>query len=77
MLRYLYTQFGLVGSVFSFLALFVLFIFWLAGISGIVERDKNKDSLIKLIIAALIPIYPICWMFYEMIRQHRKLKSPA
>lgn len=77
MLKYFYAQFGLVGSVSFFLALFVLFIFWLAGISGLIEQNNNKDSLAKLVIAVLIPVYPIAWMLYEMLRQRRSLKSAA
>lgn len=78
MLQSFYNNLGFFGALILSFVLFVLFILWLAGIAGItlpVDGGKPRGSKLQLITALLIPLYPICWIFYEMYHQRRFMKK--
>lgn len=75
MLETVYNNFGFVGSLVISLAIFFFFIFWMAGVAGICQEHEGKKTiLIRLLIAILVPIYPVFWLISEMILQKRQLK---
>jgi hypothetical protein len=75
MLETFYNNFGFVGSLVIALLIFLFFIFWMGGVAGICkEHDSNKDSVFRLVMAVLIPIYPVVWLIFDMISQKKQLK---
>ena len=74
MLESFYNNFGFVGSLVLALLIFLFFIFWMGGVAGLCkEHDGKKDSMIRLVLAVLIPIYPVAWLILDMISQKKKL----
>ena len=75
MLETFYNNFGFVGSLVVALLIFIFFIFWMGGVAGIChEHDNKKNSVIRLVFAILIPIYPVIWLIADMISQKKQLK---
>lgn len=75
MLETFYNNFGFVGSLVIALLIFLFFIFWMGGVAGICkEHDSKKDSVFRLVMAVLIPIYPVVWLIFDMISQKKQLK---
>lgn len=77
MLKSFYELFGFFGALILSLALFILFIFWLAGIAGItlpVDGGKPKFNKWEVIVAIFIPVYPIYWLVKDIIEQHLFMK---
>lgn len=78
MLKTFYESIGFFGALALALGLFFFFILWIAGVAGItlpVDGGKPRGSKIEVAIAILIPLYPVCWIFYEMYHQREFLKK--
>ncbi len=76
MLKWSYLHFGFFGTVFLALFMFLLFIMYLAGIAGIsILPDGDRTKNIKLILSVLIPPFPVIWLFIDVYRQHKAIKS--
>jgi len=75
MLETFYNNFGFLGSLVIALLIFFFFIFWMAGVAGICQgHDEKTDSILRLVLAVLIPVYPVVWIIMEMISQKKQLK---
>lgn len=77
MIRWLYQYFGLVGNVVFFAVFFFLFIFWMAGTAGLIERSKEQKKNISwagYLMFTLIPPVSILWLFTDMWAQRREFK---
>lgn len=75
MLESFYNNFGFIGSLIISLLIFLFFIFWMGGVAGICqEHDYKKESIIRLVLAVLIPLYPVIWLISDMISQKKQLK---
>lgn len=70
MLETFYNTFGFVGAFLISFLLFLFTIFWLGGIAGISQkRGSSTRRRIQLVVAVLIPPYPLFWMIWDMIQQ--------
>lgn len=76
MLDWLYENLGYWPTMFFLLSVFVMIIFWLAGIAGIMLLPPSKGKTIKLVLGVVIPPFTVAWMIYDMIEQRRVLKEP-
>ncbi len=75
MLETFYNNFGFVGSLIVALLIFFFFIFWMAGVAGLCQENSGKkESIIRLALAVLIPIYPVIWIISDMIAQKKQLR---
>lgn len=78
MLKSFYDLLGFFGALLLSLGLFIFFIFWIAGLAGItlpVDGGKPKYNKWQVVIAVLIPIYPVYWLIKDIIVQHRFMKN--
>lgn len=76
MLESFYNNFGFVWSLVIALFIFLFFIFWMGGVAGIsLEHEEKNESIVRLILAILIPIYPVAWLILDMISQKKQLKE--
>lgn len=78
MLQNFYQQFGFFGALLISAVCFFLFIFWVAGVAGIAlpeDGGKVKDNKFEVIIALILPIYPIGWLFADMYKQRKLLRQ--
>jgi hypothetical protein len=76
MLQWFYGEFGFAGSILISLLLFLSFVFWFSGLAGIAGLpDKNATKNIKIVLAVLIPVFPIGWLILDMYRQQRIIKG--
>jgi hypothetical protein len=78
MLQTFYDNFGFMGALGISGLMFILFIFWMAGLAGITypeDGGRLKENRTQIIIAVLVPIYPIVWLWAEMYRQYRFLNT--
>ncbi len=73
MLKIFYDAMGFGVALLSAFLLFLLFIFWIAGLSGIIiaQKEKNVGNIWQIIVAVLFFPYPILWMLHQMIRQRQ------
>lgn len=73
MLKIFYDAMGFGVSLVSAFFLFLLFIFWIAGLSGILiaQKEKNVVNIWQIILAVLFFPYPVIWMIHQMIRQRQ------
>lgn len=75
MLQTFYNNFGFAGSIAISFVAFIVFIFWMAGISGIVyEKDEGHKTL-KVVLAILLPPYPLIWLFMSMYKESQLMKE--
>ncbi|MCG8372062.1 MAG: hypothetical protein MI700_00930 [Balneolales bacterium] len=77
MLKTFFDIFGFWGALIAALLSFLLFIFWIAGLAGItlpVDGGKPKFNIWEVLIAILVPPYPIYWVIRDIIEQHRFMK---
>lgn len=77
MLKTFYENLGLFGALILSLALFLFFIIWIAGLAGItlpVDGGKPKYNKWEVLIAVLIPLYPIYWLLKDIIIEYRFMK---
>ena len=78
MLKSFFELFGFLGALILSLALFLLFILWLAGLAGItlpVDGGKAKSNKLQMLVAILVPIYPIYWLFRDILEQYFFMKN--
>lgn len=75
MLKTFYQSFGFLGSIILAMFIFLCFIFWLAGISGITQMEPSKKKKVKLFFSFVFPPYPIVWVFVDMIRQRNAMRE--
>jgi integral membrane sensor domain MASE1 len=74
MLETFYKTFGFIPALLISFVLFMLFIFWMAGVAGICRQKKDDQSEMNIILAVFIPVYPIIWLISEMVRERKLLK---
>lgn len=76
MIETVYGNFGFIGSLVVSLAIFFFFIFWMAGVAGICQENdkKGKTPYLLLLLAIIIPVYPVAWIIVDMIKQKRELR---
>ncbi len=75
MLETFYNNFGFFGSILIAFTLFVVSIFWMAGVAGIAQLPASKNKTVKLVFCILIPIYPFIWLFFDMYHQWKHMKE--
>lgn len=75
MLQTFYNNFGFFGSIFISFTGFMFFIFWMSGIAGILEYSKPSNRIYKLILAVLIPPYPIGWLIWDIYHQRKMMQE--
>lgn len=78
MLKSFFELFGFLGALLFSLTLFLLFILWLAGLAGItlpVDGGKPKFNKLQVLVAVLLPIYPIYWLIRDILEQHFFIKK--
>ena len=78
MLSSLYEILGFFGALGLSLVIFILSIFWIAGLAGItlpVDGGKPKFSGWKVALALFVPIYPIYWLIRDIIEQQMFMKK--
>jgi O-antigen/teichoic acid export membrane protein len=77
MIRSLYLDFGFFTALAICLILFMLFIFWLAGIAGIIASPDNKEKetrILPVLLCVLVPVYPIIWLISDMIKEYLTIR---
>lgn len=76
MLETLYNVFGFAGALIVSFLVFLLFVFWMAGVAGICSEKRSESrQMIFLGLAIFIPVYPVIWLIADMISQKRKLRK--
>ena len=78
MLQNFYQEFGFFGALAISAVCFFLFIFWVAGVAGIAlpeDGGKVKDNKFEVLLALLVPVYPIGWLFVDMYKQRKLLQQ--
>jgi ABC-type polysaccharide/polyol phosphate export permease len=73
MLENLYQTFGIFGSLIVALIIFLLIIFWVAGIAGLTDRSQRATKTWQIVLSVLFPPYPVIWLIYDMIRQYKAM----
>lgn len=74
MLQSFYHNFGFFGALALSLFLFFFFILWMAGMAGITlpyDGGKKRGNNWQIVVAVLIPIYPVAWLIYDMYQQRK------
>lgn len=78
MLQSFYDNLGFIGALLFSLFLFIFFIFWIAGIAGITlpyDGGQKKANSWQIILAILIPVYPVIWLISDMYMQHKYMSE--
>ncbi len=76
MLETVHETFGFAGSLLFSFIVFLFFVFWMAGVAGIVQGDRKQSrQIIFFTLAIFVPIYPVAWLIADMIRQKKQLKK--
>lgn len=75
MLKTFYDTLGFGLSLLSAFILFLVFIFWIAGLSGILirQRENHRSMPWQIALSVVFFPYPILWMIADMIRQRRMI----
>lgn len=76
MLQQIFEQLGFFPTLFFVLGSFFAFIFWMAGIAGIMQANKGNPTRENVMIAicVLIPPYPVIWLLFDIVRQSGRIK---
>lgn len=75
MLESLYNYFGFTASLLVSLAVFLFFVFWMAGVAGICSKNRTPSRQALFIsLAIFLPPYPVLWLLSEMVKQKRELR---
>lgn len=77
MIRGLYIEFGFITALLLCVLIVVSFIFWMAGIAGLLanpDRKKGAD-LATLLLCIFVPPYPIIWLIGDMVREYVTLRK--
>jgi len=73
MLENLYQTFGIFGSLVVALIIFLLIIFWVAGIAGLTDRSQRAIKTWQIVLSVLFPPFPVIWLIYDMVRQYKAM----
>jgi len=75
MLKVIYDQFGFFPTLFLSILFFVAFIFWMAGIAGLLaNRDRKKPTeWLTYVLIILVPVYPVIWLIGDIFRQYWRI----
>jgi hypothetical protein len=73
MLENLYQTFGIFGSLIISLIIFILLIFWVAGIAGLTDSSQRSVKTWQIILSVIFPPFPVGWLIYDMIRQYKQM----
>lgn len=76
MLETFYNNFGFIGSIVLAFGGFLMFILWIAGISGIAQRPEESYKNLHLALCVLFPPFPIFWLLYDMYTQKKLMEEP-
>lgn len=76
MLETVHEIFGFAGSLLFSFIVFLFFVFWMAGVAGIVQGDRKQTrQIIFIALAIFVPLYPVVWLIADMIRQKKQLRK--
>lgn len=77
MIRALYLDFGFFITLFICSLIVISVIFWLAGIAGLLANPDRKKStdILTVIVCVFVPIYPIIWLFGDMLREFLTMRK--
>ena len=75
MLETFFNTFGFFGAILIAFIGFAIFIFWVAGIAGIVYLPESKDKNKKILLCLFFPPYPFFWMFYDINRERKLMQD--
>lgn len=78
MLQSLYENFGFFGALALAIFMVLFFIMWIAGIAGITlpyDAGRKKGNKWQVILAILVPIYPIIWLIVDIYLQRSIMKD--
>lgn len=78
MLQSFYENFGFFGALALAIAMFLFFILWIAGIAGITlpyDGGRKKGHNWQIILAILVPIYPVVWLIVDIYLQRNYMKD--
>lgn len=76
MLESVHNLFGFTGSLIVSFLVFMFFVFWMAGVAGIVQGDRKQSrQIIFFSLAIFVPVYPVIWLIADMIRQKKQLRK--
>lgn len=75
MLQVIYENLGFFPTLFVSVLFFVAFIFWMAGIAGLLaNRDRKKPTeWLTYVLIIVVPIYPVAWLIMDIIRQYFRI----
>jgi len=76
MIRGIYLEFGFFLTLVVCVMIVISFIFWLAGIAGLLanpDRKKGADFA-TLMLCVFVPPYPIIWLLGDMMREYLTLR---
>lgn len=76
MLQQIFEQIGFFPTFAFVIGSFFAFIFWMAGIAGILHAAEGKPVKEKIITAVciLVPPYPVVWLLIDVVRQAGRIK---
>lgn len=79
MLRTIYEQLGFFPTLFFSILFFISFIFWLAGIAGLLaNKDRRRETeWITYFLIVFVPPYPIIWLIMDIFRQYFRITRKA
>lgn len=78
MLQSFYENFGFFGALALAIILFLFFILWMAGIAGLslpYDGGQKKGKSWQIVLAVLIPIYPVLWLLVDIYMQNKYMKK--
>lgn len=80
MLQSFYEHFGFFGALGLAIGLFLFIILWMAGIAGITlpfDGGRKKGHTWQIVVAVLVPIYPVAWLIVDMYMQKKSMKDES
>lgn len=78
MLQSFYNNFGFFGALALAFFMFIFFILWIAGIAGITlpyDGGRKKGNSWQIVLAVLIPIYPVLWLIFDIYMQRKYMRE--
>lgn len=76
MLENLFQTFGVMGALTISLVVFLIFVFWVAGIAGFTDSQSGNLKPFQIALCVLFPPFPVVWLITDMVRQHRAMRQP-
>ena len=76
MLQQIFEALGFFPTLFFILGSFFAFIFWLAGIAGILQANEGRPvrENVMILVCILLPPYPVIWLLIDVVRQAGRIK---